>query len=51
MYVNRDIHSGCYVYNKDDAKNPTLDHAHKKRRTLRTSLKFAKMPYFTGIRR
>ncbi len=30
MYVNRDIHSGCYLYNKDDAKNPTSPVVNKK---------------------
>jgi len=30
MYVNRDIHLGFYVYNKDGAKNPTLQGINKK---------------------
>ncbi len=39
MYVNRDLHSGFYVYNKDNAKNPTLDHANKKGGPFGSSLK------------
>jgi hypothetical protein len=38
MYVNRDIHLGFYVYNKDDAKNPTSGIVNKKGGPIGSSL-------------
>lgn len=51
MYVNRDIHLGFYVYNKDDAKNPTLVWGTIKKRALLALRLFCSNAVFTGIRR
>ncbi len=51
MYVNRDIHSGCYLYNKDDAKNPTKLVIIKKGGPVGSSLQYLLSLCSIGIHR